>query len=110
VKCLDPLVATGREGGDRCLGCYRLRLAKVAKYAKEHGYDAFSTTLLVSPYQKHEDLRNIGEEVATSQGIEFYYTDWRPYFRAGQDEAKVIPIYRQKYCGCRRSLSERGMK
>jgi len=88
----------------RCLHCYRLRLEKAAAYARDHGFDAFSTTLLVSPYQQHEVLKSIGEEVGEKYGVDFYYTDWRPYFRKGQDEAKFIPIYRQKYCGCKYSL------
>lgn len=88
----------------RCLDCYRLRLQKTAEYAKEHGFDSFSTTLLVSPYQQHEALKQIGEELGATYGIDFYYVDWRPFFRAGQEEAKIIPIYRQKYCGCKYSI------
>ena len=97
-------MVTKNDNEVRCLGCYRLRLEKTAEYARNNSYDAFSTTLLVSPYQKHEELRRIGEEVALKFGLKFYYTDWRPYFRSGQDEAKIIPIYRQKYCGCKYSL------
>ena len=88
----------------RCLLCYRLRLEMAAAYAKEHDFDAFSTTLLVSPYQQHDELKRIGEEIAAIYGVDFYYTDWRPYFRKGQVKAKFIPIYRQKYCGCKHSL------
>lgn len=88
----------------RCPYCYRLRLEQTAKYASEHGYDAFSTTLLVSPYQQHGILRQIGEDIGEKYSIRFYYADWRPHFRAGQDEARFIPIYRQKYCGCKYSL------
>lgn len=46
------------EPGCRCIYCYRTRMRYAAKYAKENGYDAFSTTLLVSPYQKHELIKN----------------------------------------------------
>ena len=31
---------------------------------KENGYDTFSTTLLISPYQNHDALKQIGEEMA----------------------------------------------
>jgi len=88
----------------RCPECYRLRLMTTAKYASEHDYDAFSTTLLVSPYQNHGALKEIGEDIGKEFNVKFYYFDWRPYFRKGQDEAKFIPIYRQKYCGCKYSL------
>jgi len=45
------------ESGIRCSWCYRVRLEYAARFAREHGFDAFSTTLLVSPYQKHEMIR-----------------------------------------------------
>jgi predicted adenine nucleotide alpha hydrolase (AANH) superfamily ATPase len=38
------------EDINRCTMCYSLRLDKVASYAKDHNYDAFTTSLLVSPY------------------------------------------------------------
>lgn len=88
----------------RCTYCYQLRLTKTAEYAKEHGFDAFSTTLLVSPYQQHGVLKRLGKEIAKEFGLNFYYTDWRLHYRVGQNEAKIIPIYRQKYCGCKYSL------
>lgn len=89
-----------------CLKCYRLRLEETARYAKEHGFEAFSTTLLVSPYQKHEALRAIGEEFGAQYGVTFYYVDWRPFFREGQSEARKSQLYMQKYCGCNFSLRE----
>ena len=50
---------------NRCVKyCYRVRLEQTAKYAKENGYDTFSTTLLISPYQNHGALKKIGEEMA----------------------------------------------
>jgi predicted adenine nucleotide alpha hydrolase (AANH) superfamily ATPase len=96
-----------KDPGTRCLLCYKLRLTKTAKLAKKEGIDTFSTTLLVSPYQNHDALKKIGEEVACSHGLNFYYQDMRPYFRTGQDDAKKCDIYRQKYCGCLFSKDER---
>jgi hypothetical protein len=84
----------------RCTKCYALRLTKTAKEAKKLGFDLFSTTLLVSPYQQHETLKDLGEKIACKVGIEFYYTDWRSNFREGQNIARNSGIYRQKYCGC----------
>lgn len=94
------IVGLKKEFPKRCLNCYRLRLEKTAQTAKDKGFKLFSTTLLVSPYQQHNDLKNIGEEVAKRHNIEFYYTDWRSYFREGQNKAREMAIYRQKYCGC----------
>jgi predicted adenine nucleotide alpha hydrolase (AANH) superfamily ATPase len=106
LNTLDPCLVTSNNHSERCLECYRLRLEKTAKYAKENGFDTFSTTLLVSPYQNHDVIKQMGERIARTYSMEFYYMDWRPYFRKGQDEAKVILIYRQKYCGCRFSLAK----
>lgn len=70
--------------------CYRVRLEQTAKYAKENGYDAICTTLLISPYQKHDILKMQGEEIAEKYGIEFLYRDFRPGFREGQNKAREI--------------------
>ncbi len=96
---------------NRCVKyCYRIRLEQTAKYAKENGYDAFSTTLLISPYQNHEALKKIGEEMAEKYGLEFLYRDFRPGFRQGQAEARELGLYMQKYCGCIFSEEDRYKK
>ena len=68
-------------------------------FAKENGYDTFSTTLLISPYQNHEALKKIGEEMAERYGLTFLYRDFRPGFKEGQAEARELGLYMQKYCG-----------
>lgn len=80
--------------------CYPVRLEKTAKYAKEHGFDAFTTTLLVSPYQNHGALKQIGEQIAKQNGLIFLYRDFRVGFREGQSQARALGLYMQKYCGC----------
>ena len=89
----------------RCQMCYTLRLSKVAEFASKNGFTAFSTTLLVSPYQNHELIKNLGEEFANKYGVEFFYEDFRTGFREGQRKAKEMGLYRQKYCGCIKSLT-----
>lgn len=91
------------EIDDRCRMCYTLRFNKVGEIAKEQGFDAFSTTLLVSPYQKHDMIIDICNDVSERVGIPFYYRDFRPGFRQGQSMAREMELYRQKYCGCIRS-------
>ncbi len=78
--------------------CYLVRLEQTAKYAKEHGYDTITTTLLVSPYQKHDELKKIAEEIAKKYGLDFLYRDFRVGFREGQSKAREIGLYMQKYC------------
>ena len=84
----------------RCEYCYRKRLSETAKYASKNGYDAFSTTLLISPYQNHEALKKVCEEVCKKYELEFVYRDFRVGFREGQAKAREYGLYMQKYCGC----------
>ena len=86
---------------NRCVNyCYKVRLEATVKYAKEHGYDAFTSTLFVSPYQQHDKLKEVCEQLAEKYGIEFLYRDFRVGFREGQAEARELGLYMQKYCGC----------
>jgi predicted adenine nucleotide alpha hydrolase (AANH) superfamily ATPase len=96
---------------NRCQNyCYRVRLEQTAKFAKEHGFDTISTTLLVSPYQKHEILKEQGEEIAKKYGLNFLYRDFRAGFREGQNKARELGLYMQKYCGCVFSEEDRYSK
>ena len=86
---------------NRCSNyCYRVRLEQTVKYAKENGFDTFTTTLFISPYQKHEELKRICEELSKKYDIEFLYRDFRVGFRDGQSKARELGLYMQKYCGC----------
>lgn len=86
---------------NRCSNyCYKIRLEKTVKYAKENGYDSFTSTLFVSPYQQHEKLKEICEELASKYDIKFVYRDFRTGFREGQAKARELGLYMQKYCGC----------
>lgn len=80
--------------------CYPKRLRKVFEYAKANGYDAVSTTLLYSIYQQHDIIKDLMEHLAKEFGIEFLYRDFREGWQEGQDEARRIGLYMQKYCGC----------
>ena len=87
---------------NRCVNyCYKVRLEAAAKYAKENGFDAFTSTLFVSPYQKHDELKRVCEELAQEYDIEFLYRDFRPGFREGQNKARELGLYMQKYCRVR---------
>jgi len=88
------------QDGGRCQKCYAMRLEKAAFTAAQDGYTVFSTTLLVSPYQDHDAIRRAGTEAAAKYGIEFFYRDFRPFFREGQAKARAAGFYMQKYCGC----------
>ncbi|MDR3318410.1 MAG: epoxyqueuosine reductase QueH [Clostridiales bacterium] len=104
---LRDFVEKTRGAENRCAVCYRMRLSHTALAAAQNGFAAFSTTLLVSPYQNHELLASIAEEVAAETGVAFLYRDFRPLFRQGQTEARRKELYMQKYCGCIFSEEER---
>lgn len=97
-------INTSEFASQRCASCWSLRLRKTASQAKKNGFKAFSTTLLVSPYQNHELLKQLGQQIARETNVEFYYEDFRLGFKQSQMEAKIKGIYRQKYCGCKYSM------
>ncbi|UCC61145.1 MAG: epoxyqueuosine reductase QueH [Dehalococcoidia bacterium] len=92
---------------DRCPDCYRLRLSRTAEVAYRKGFDAFTTTLLISLYQNHELLHEIGEALGDEFGVEFHYEDFRPGFRESHSMSKELGLYHQGYCGCVYSEWER---
>lgn len=100
------------EGGERCHLCYRLRMEEAVKYAKEHGYDLFTTTLSISPYKHSDILNEIGFALENQYGVPYLYSDFKKnngYLRSCQI-TRELGIYRQDYCGCIFSLNERGFK
>jgi len=98
------------ENETRCQMCYRRRLASAAAKARDLGLPAFSTTLLVSPYQDHEAIREIGEAIAAATGVAFFYRDFRSGYREGQRLAREDGLYRQRYCGCLPSIEQSSFK
>ena len=73
-------------------------------------FTAFSTTLLVSPYQDHDGICRAAERLAEQYGVPFLYRDFRPGFRQGQAAARERGLYMQKYCGCVFSEEDRYAK
>ncbi|GAV23763.1 epoxyqueuosine reductase QueH [Carboxydothermus pertinax] len=96
--------------GFRCDYCYEIRLDKSFQKAKSLGIKNVSTTLLVSPYQKHDRIKEIGFNLASKYGLNFIYEDFRPGYRAAYQKAKELELYRQPYCGCIFSEKERYYK
>ncbi len=108
---LRPFVRSVAEDiANRCVKCYEMRLFEAAKTAKENGFDSFTSSLFISPYQNHELMAATAERAAAEYGVEFLYRDFRPYFKAGQEYAREQEFYMQKYCGCVFSEEERYLK
>jgi len=100
-------ISCDEEPKSRCPSCWWVRLERTAGFAKDNGFDAFTTTLLGSPYQGQDAIRSIGEDIAKRLGIKFYYRDFRAGFKFAHDLAKKKGIYCQNYCGCVFSEKER---
>ena len=95
---------------DRCGICYGLRFEECARTAAKQNFDAFGSTLMLSPYQDHEKIKETGEKYAELYGLDFFYEDFRKNFRTAMEQAREQKIYMQKYCGCIFSEEERYIK
>ena len=108
VMCIEALRAEGIEPTGfwynpniHPVTEYKARKNTLTKYAAaENGYDSFSTTLLISPYQNHELIIKTAQAMAKKYHVTFLYRDFRPYFKEGQEKARDMGLYMQKYCGC----------
>ena len=90
------------EGGERCFVCYRLRLERAAKYAAEHGFDYFCSTLSISPLKNAQKLNEIGSELSGIYKVENLPNDFKKkggYLRS-IELSREYELYRQNYCGC----------
>ena len=101
-------VAAAPEG--RCATCYALRFEAAAAFAAEQGFEAFTSSLFISPYQNFELMAEVAAAAAARHGVQFLLRDFRPLFRAGQARARELGLYMQKYCGCIYSEEERYKK
>lgn len=93
---------TEPEKGARCTVCYRLRLEQTARYAAEHGFGWFCTTLSISPLKDPVRINDIGQALAAQYGVKFLPSEFRK--RDGYKRSLTLSgdygLYRQDYCGC----------
>jgi len=87
--------------------CFELRLTKTAEAAREQGFGAFTTTLLISPHQKHDLIKEVGDKLTVPGAVEFLYADLRKRYSDSRHITKPMDLYRQQYCGCIYSEWER---
>jgi hypothetical protein len=90
----------------RCRACHSLRLTMTADYAAREDFDAFATTLSVSPYQDATSLRAAGTAAAHSAGVRYLDHDFRDRYREATRRSRELGMYRQNYCGCLLSEAE----
>lgn len=90
------------EGGERCFGCYRLRMEEAARLAAEGEYDYFTTTLSISPLKNAGKINEIGEELAGIYKVEHLPSDFKKKngYKRSIELSREHDLYRQNYCGC----------
>jgi len=90
------------ERGNRCTICYKMRMDKTAKIAKDNNYDYFCTTLSVSPYKNSNLINKIGKELEEKYKINWLYSDFKKKdgYKKSIELSKIYNLYRQDYCGC----------
>jgi predicted adenine nucleotide alpha hydrolase (AANH) superfamily ATPase len=91
------------EGGRRCEVCFRFRLTKTRVCMEERGWDAFTTTLTISPRKNADVVNRVGIEIG---GDKFLARDFKKKegFKRTMELAKKWALYHQDYCGCVYSL------
>lgn len=97
------------EKSQRCYNCYKLRLEKTAKMAKELKFDFFTTTLSISPHKNERWINEIGYALEGELGVKYLYSNFKKEngYLNSIKLSNDYNLYRQDYCGCVFSLEER---
>lgn len=90
------------ERGARCSICFDIRLRETARVAKEKGFDAFATTLTLSPLKNAGLLNETGLRIESEEGIKYLPTDFKKKngYKTSIELSKEYNLYRQDFCGC----------
>lgn len=96
--------AAAPEGGARCSDCMADRLKASARFARENGFDAYTTTLTVSPHKNSRLIFALAEGI--TDGAPFVPRDFKKKdgFLLSTRKSVELGIYRQKFCGCEYSF------
>ncbi len=97
-----------REGGARCLLCIERRMRTAADYARQNGFDFFTTTLSVSPHKNSAAINRIGGELEREIGVRYLYADFKKQdgYKKSVQLSQELGLYRQDYCGCKHSMDK----
>jgi len=99
-------VAPLEDRGRQHEACWRLRLEATARVARDNGMEAFTTTLLASPYQDIAAIGRIGRAAGEEAGLVFLEENFRRGFADSHRQSKEWHLYHQNYCGCAASAQE----
>ena len=103
------------ERGGRCLKCFKLRLLRTARYARERGIKVITTTLASSRWKSLDQINEAGRWACDKLGVETVPPDdqviwWDQNWRKGglqerrNQILKEYDFYNQRYCGCEFSM------
>ena len=91
----------------RCSLCQSMRIEETVTFAKKHHFEYFTSSLLYSRYQNHDEIKGQCEDISKGSGVQFVYYDFREGWKSGIESAISQGLYRQAYCGCIYSEQER---
>ncbi len=97
------------ERGSRCGVCFDIRFERTARYAAEHGFRVFTSSLGISRWKDLEQVNVSGRRAADRFDELVYWTyNWRKQggSRRMYEIAKEERFYKQEYCGCLYSLRD----
>ena len=97
------------EGGKRCVLCYSMRMKESYAYAKEHGYEFFTTVMSVSRQKDSQKFNEIGKSLEPLYApVRYLYSDFKKNKgqEIGVEIRKKYDLYNQCYCGCVYSYEE----
>ena len=98
------------ERGGRCLKCFKLRLLRTARYARERGIKVITTTLASSRWKSLDQINEAGQwackNIPPDDCVIWWDQNWR---KNGLQERRLQIIkeydfYNQRYCGCEFSM------
>lgn len=112
------------ERGGRCLKCFKLRLLRTARYARERGIKVITTTLASSRWKSLDQINEAGQWACdklgavdgSRLGVEMIPPDdskviwWNQNWRKNGLQERRLQIikeydfYNQRYCGCEFSM------
>ena len=85
------------ERGKRCEKCFDFSLRRTARYAGDHEFDLFTTTLTISPHKDSLQIFRVGEKLGPFLAVDLKKKDG---FKRSLELSKKLGLYRQTYCGC----------
>jgi len=91
----------------RCRICYYIRFRKTAIFARRGKFDFFGSTLLYSPHQNQDLIKDVAEATGKEQSVKPYLKTFSEGWRKSRELSKKMGLYHQNYCGCIYSEEER---